>query len=120
MTMPNNLSQRRIMELITAEYGDINAPAPENFLAYDEMTPLERAVLERLEAQGLRNLAMNAIMTEREKDKKAKELGQRVANIEGFISAAVAAAQSNRTQQPAQPPRKRVENTNRPRQLGEW
>lgn len=115
--MPNHQLRRTDPMLILAaqQYGGLDRPAPQQFLAYDELTELERVLLERAEAQGLRSLAMNAIMDERKKKKDAEELGQRVANIEGFLSAAVQAAQNNRN---PQPPRKRVENANRPKELG--
>jgi len=115
--MPNHQLRRIDPMLILAaqQYGGLDKPAPQQFLAYDELTELERVLLERAEAQGLRSLAMNAIMDERKKKKKdAEELSQRVANIEGFLGAAVAAAQ-NRNPQPM---RKKVENTNRPKELG--
>lgn len=116
--MPNHQLRRLDPMLILAaqQYGGLDKPEPKNFLAYDELTELERVLLERAEAQGLRSLAMNAIMDERKKKKDAEQLGQRVADIEQFLGAAVAAAQ-NRNPQP-QPQRKRVENVNRPKELG--
>ncbi len=115
--MPNPNQLRRMdpmLILVAQQYGGLDKPAPQEFLAYDELTELERVLLERAEAQGLRSLAMNAIMDERKKKKDAEELNQRVANIEQFFGATVAAAQNRNPQ----PQRKRVENTNRPKELG--